>query len=35
MVRASMHLENSGSVRAFSGDAVQARMELWTSHIPG
>ena len=35
MVRASMHLENAGSVRAFSGDAVMARMELWTSHIPG
>ena len=35
MVRASMHLENSGSVRAFTGDAVMARMELWTSHIPG
>ena len=35
MVRASMHLSNSGSVRAFSGDAVTARMELWSSHIPG
>ena len=35
MVRASMHLESSGAVRAFTGDAVTARMELWTSHIPG
>jgi uncharacterized protein with GYD domain len=35
MVRASMHLENAGSVRAFTGDAVMARMELWKGHIPG
>lgn len=35
MVRASMHLDGSGSVRAFTGDAVMDRMGLWTSHIPG
>jgi len=34
MVRASMHLESSGAVRAFTGDSVMPRMELWKSHIP-
>jgi hypothetical protein len=35
MVRAGMHLERSGTVRAVTGEAVSERMALWTSQIPG
>ena len=34
MVRAMFHLQGSGAVRAFAGDAVAGRMELWQSSIP-
>jgi hypothetical protein len=35
MVRAGMHLEGSGAVRAVTGDAAaKERMALWSSHIP-
>ncbi len=35
MVRAGVHLEGSGTVRGFTGDAVMERMNLWNKHIPG
>jgi len=34
MVRAAMHLERSGAVRAVTGESVNERMALWTSQIP-
>jgi hypothetical protein len=34
MVRAGMHLEGSGAVRAVTGEAANERMTLWTSQIP-
>lgn len=34
MVRANMHLDGSGAVRAVTGDAVMQRMDLWKSLIP-
>ena len=34
MVRAGMHLERSGAVRAVTGESVNERMALWTSQIP-
>jgi hypothetical protein len=35
MLRAGMHLEGSGAVRAVTGDTVNERMAVWTSQIPG
>ena len=35
MVRAGMHLEGSGAVRAVTGEAANERMAVWTSQIPG
>ena len=34
MVRASLHLEGSGSILGASGDAVIERMKTWTSLLP-
>ena len=34
MVRAGMHLDSSGYVRAHTGGAVMERMQLWTGAIP-
>jgi hypothetical protein len=34
MVRATMHLEGAGAVRAVTGDELMQRMELWRSLIP-
>jgi hypothetical protein len=35
IVRASLHLEGSGTVRGFTGEAVMARMNLWSTQLPG
>jgi len=34
MMRASLHLDNVGTVTGFTGDAVTEQMELWTSLLP-
>ncbi len=34
MVRAALHLDGSGAVRAYAGSTVEDRMKLWTSLIP-
>ena len=34
MMRAALHLEGSGTVRAIVGEAVAERMNLWSSQIP-
>ena len=34
MMRAAMHLEGAGAVRAVTGDELMQRMELWRSLIP-
>jgi hypothetical protein len=34
MLRATLHLEGVGHVRGVAGDAVMARMDLWTKTIP-
>ncbi len=34
MVRATMHLENSGAVRGRHGSSVMKLMQLWTASIP-
>ena len=34
MLRAALHLEGSGAVRGYSGDAVSGRMALWSSLLP-
>jgi hypothetical protein len=34
MLRAAMHLDGSGAVRAVTGDPLMKRMELWRDLIP-
>lgn len=34
VVRAALHLENSGAVRGVTGELVMERMNLWKQHIP-
>ncbi len=34
MIRAGIHLEESGAIRGLTGDLVVKRMELWTKSIP-
>jgi len=34
MVRATMHLDNHGFVRGFTGDAIGERMQIWRNHLP-
>jgi hypothetical protein len=34
MVRATMHLDSSGAVRGFTGEAVMRRMDIWRNNIP-
>jgi hypothetical protein len=34
MMRAAMHLDGAGAVRAVTGDVLMQRMELWRSLIP-
>jgi hypothetical protein len=34
MLRASLHLQGSGSILGATGDAVMERMKIWTSLLP-
>ena len=34
MIRAAMHLEESGAIRGVTGERVAERMALWTASIP-
>lgn len=34
MIRAGMHLENSGAIRGHTGDMVPVAMEIWSRTIP-
>ncbi|MFO7654586.1 MAG: hypothetical protein R6X25_12315 [Candidatus Krumholzibacteriia bacterium] len=35
MIRALMHLDRSGAVRGYGGEAVMQRMQVWRDHLPG